>query len=152
MSGQEEALLVTIAQQQARIEALEAEVVAARKQLSPGADYPYWFDEAKKLAEALAAERERADFWHDMHEARMVQLDNLRDQLQAEREKSAEAARAYLAMQKTSEATWRAEVERLEALAGHYREELQRIADYDRDWCSQVAKDALTTQAPEAGQ
>lgn len=35
------------------------------------------------LAE-LQAEQERANFWHGMHEARMVQLDNLRRELTSE--------------------------------------------------------------------
>jgi hypothetical protein len=71
--------------------------------------------------QALAAERERADglessvySWQDDYEKLTAAFEECAAALQAEREKSAEAARAYLAMQKTSEKTWRAEVERLE--------------------------------------
>lgn len=43
----------------------------------------------KAHAEA-AAERERADFWSGMHDARMADLNRLGEELQAEREKSAQ--------------------------------------------------------------
>ncbi len=77
MSGQEEALLVTIAQQQARIEELESE-------------YKPWPEGAvltiEQLQQALAAERERGDFY-------VLEATRIGGLLQAEREKSARLER-----------------------------------------------------------
>lgn len=74
-------LEATIAQQQARIEALKSEVFVQKGLVTVARVL------TDKAEQALAAERERADFWSGMHDARMADLNELGDQLQAERER-----------------------------------------------------------------